>query len=276
MQQKKRSQSVFYGENSLFLKIRRFFIMVHYKSYCDLISESKRTYLSFGWWILEPLALMVIYYLVFKYFLSIRTENFAFYILVSLTFWQWFHKSVNCGLNTINLSGPVIAKIKINKLFFPTVAIYTDLIKSFLAIGVLLVIVNVLVSPLSWYYAWLPILIAIQLLLIIAVTYFFSLIVPFFPDIRPLIDLFLRGLMFASAIFYPIDSLPESVRSYLYYNPIAYLLDCYRKILIYHEAMPQGSVYYLANLALVSISLIFFSIWIEKKMGILYVKLLMK
>ncbi|MBM9513032.1 ABC transporter permease [Desulfogranum marinum] len=241
-----------------------------------MISESKRTYLSFAWWILEPLAMMLIYYIVFSSFLNIRTENFAFYILVSLTFWQWFHKSVNSSLNSINQSGGFISKININKLFFPTVAVYTDLIKSLVAISVLIVVVVTLNHSVSWQYVWLPIVLVVQLLFTVAIAYFFSLIIPFSPDLRVLVDLVLRGVMFASAIFYPIENLPEFIQENLCYNPIAYLLDCYRKILIFDGVITLRDIYYLGLLAIVSTAVIMFTLLLEKKVGNFYLKILMK
>jgi lipopolysaccharide transport system permease protein len=43
----------------------RYFELVFYKTYADLRAEAARTYISFLWWILDPLINMVVFYFVF-------------------------------------------------------------------------------------------------------------------------------------------------------------------------------------------------------------------
>ena len=51
--------------------------LVLYKTYAELRAESARTYIGFLWWIIEPIADMATYYLVFAVLLRNRTEDFV-------------------------------------------------------------------------------------------------------------------------------------------------------------------------------------------------------
>ena len=52
------------------------------------------------------------------------------------------------------------------------------------------------------------------------------------PDLRYVIDNGLLLLMFVSGVFFSIEGLSEPVKSVLYLNPVALLLDAYRLVLL--------------------------------------------
>lgn len=259
------------------MKIEKSFVsLILYKSYCNLAAESKKTILSMGWWIVEPLLTMVIYYIVFAYFLNMKTENFVIYLLISLTFWQWFSKSVNSSMNAINDAGNIIGKVYINKLFFPITVFVTDIIKTTLVVVILLVVLNIAGFYINMEYLLLPFLFIVQSLFTLAVIFWVSLIIPFFPDLRIFIDLLLKGLMFASAIFYPIDILPDMVKEYMFLNPVAMLLDGYRNILMYDDISILSNISYYLWLALFSLLAIYSAKRFENKVSNTYIKVILK
>jgi lipopolysaccharide transport system permease protein len=257
------------------MKKNNFFELVFYKSYFSLISESKRTILSMGWWVLEPILTMLVYYVVFAYFLNIKAENYVFYLLISLVFFQWFAKSVTSSMNTINDSGSIISKIATNKLFFPLTAFTVDLIKTTVVVIILIIGLNIFSFTVNFSYVYLPLILIAQFIFTLSVAFWVALIIPFFPDIRILVDLLIRGLMFASAIFYPIQSLPQQVQEYMVYNPIAILLEGYRQILLYGSFSFESSYYYLV-LIFISVILLVAAILFERKASNSYIKIILK
>lgn len=56
----------------------------------------------------------------------------------------------------------------------------------------------------------------------------------YFRDIEYLYNIFIMLLMYASALFYPVDIIPESFRQYLYLNPVFLLIDQFRDIIMYN------------------------------------------
>ena len=257
------------------MKKNNFFELVLYKSYFSLLSESKRTILSVGWWVLEPLLTMVVYYIVFAYFLNIQAENFVFYLLISLVFFQWFSKSISSSMNTINDSGSVIGKIAINKLFFPLTSFLIDFVKIVVVIFILLVGLNIFDFTVNDSYIFLPVIFIAQFIFTLSIVFWVALIIPFFPDFRILIDLLLRGLMFASAIFYPLDRLSQQIQEYMIFNPIAILLDGYRQILMYNNFTFEDSQYFFI-LILISSVLLIGAVLFEKKVSNSYIKVILK
>ena len=105
----------------------------------------------------------------------------------------------------------------------------------------------------SWYYAALPALLLIQLMLIMGCTYIAAALIPFLPDLRVLLDNALRAMLFLSGIFYAGDSLPEHIQPWFYLNPMAVLIDAYRDVLMHAQWPDWTRLNWVACLALVLI-----------------------
>lgn len=55
----------------------------------------------------------------------------------------------------------------------------------------------------------------------------------FMRDISQFIGLVLTMLLFMSPIFYPASALPESVRDYLYLNPLTFIIEQSRAVILF-------------------------------------------
>nr|WP_281401816.1 ABC transporter permease [Thalassotalea piscium] len=237
------------------------------------MAESKKTYLSFLWWFFEPMLLMVIYYLVFGLILSVETEDFVSYLLIGLVVWQWLFRTVTNSANSITDAGSIIGKVSINKVFFPAVTVLTDAAKSLFVFLVLFLYLFIVGYEITSAYWVLPLLFASELLLVIAISLWAALIVPFLPDVKILINSVLMAMMFASGIFYSTDLIPPSIENYFYLNPMAYLIQCYRDVLL------EGNVpdlVYLSKMTFVFIILILGALAFAKRFNNSYFKVVLR
>ena len=64
----------------------------------------------------------------------------------------------------------------------------------------------------------------------------------FFADIKYLYGIFLTLLMYMSAIFYPVDNLPETVQKVVNMNPV-YLMILFARECVMYGRVPQGWVW---------------------------------
>ena len=107
----------------------------------------------------------------------------------------------------------------------------------------------------SWpYLALLPVL-TVNLVFILGLTFVLSAVVPFFLDIRIIMDHVLRALFFLSGIFFVLSEVPEPYQSILRLNPMSTFIEMYRTILI-HSDWPNWQhlgLILLASLALCAI-----------------------
>ena len=206
--------------------------LVWYKAYADLRVEASRGYLGIFWWALEPLLYMCAFYIVFGILFQRGGEDYIAFLLVGLVAWRWFDNTIKLGASSLVANMGLMQQVYIPKIVFPTVTIVTNTVKFLVVLTILLVFLLFYgIDPgITWLA--LPGLLAVQLLLIVASTWLVSVIVPFIPDIRVIIDSVLTLLFFISGIFFDIESLPVQLADYLRLNPMATLIESYRKVLV--------------------------------------------
>ena len=103
---------------------------------------------------------------------------------------------------------------------------------------------------------WLIPLLAVQVILTIAVTLIGSAVIVFFRDMRFVVPLLTQVWMYATPIIYPVDLVPERLRPYYFLNPMASIIDGYRRVLVMGQG-PRLSALLLS--AVVSLLLLFAS-----------------
>ncbi|NOR69480.1 MAG: ABC transporter permease [Methylomarinum sp.] len=202
------------------------------KAIFNLRSEVHHNYLSYGWWILEPLLHMVVYYLVFDLLLQRGGENYPVFLLTGLIPWMWFLKAVNGSSNSIITGQNLMLQVGIPSVVFPLVSLLQATLKQ---IPVFILLFGFLwlqdYSPGALWWALVPV-IAVQTLLTIAVASMVAAIIPFIRDLIYLVPTGLTLLMFLSGIFYDYRTISPEWQSLFLLNPMAFLLKCYRELFI--------------------------------------------
>lgn len=216
-----------------FREISRFWQLVIIKVRFNLRSEAAQSYLSYAWWVLEPLLFMVVFFVVFKILLHRGTENFIAFLLCGIVPWLWFAKTVNQSGMSIMQGKGLISQVYLPKTFFPLVLIGQNSVKQLFAFVLLFsyLIYDGYSPTAKWL--WLIPIVLTQFTLIMAVCFVVAFLVPYARDIKYLIEAGVRMLMFASGLFYSYtDVLLPRHRDLFLMNPMANLIVNYRKVLL--------------------------------------------
>jgi len=199
----------------------------------NLRAEAARFYLNYLWWVLEPLLLVLVFYLVFEIFLDRGGENFLVFLLLGKIPYLWFAKSVNNSARSIQAGRGLINQMAIPKPFFPLLVVAQDTFKQLVVMATLLSTLAAMgfLPEISWFA--LPAIMVVQLLLVIAVSLFVAAVVPVVPDFQYIVNTGMIMLMFASGIFYDYRfALDADLQSYFLLNPLARLIEAYRDALM--------------------------------------------
>lgn len=250
------------------MRTKTFFDLLIYKTEANLRTEVSRYYLNYLWWVIEPVLMMGVFYVVFGVFMSRNTENFVAFLLCGLTFWNWFARSINNASASIKQGQGLMMQVDIRKVFFPMEVVLRDCFKLMFTLGLLLVFLVFYPTPISATWLALPLIMAVQLCLVAGGAILCAAVVPFVPDLKFIIGTALHLMFFGSGIFFNIESivLPEH-RSIMYLNPMAGLLKAYRQILIY-DVWPDW--FYLAKVLLFAMLLLTFSLWLVFRLDHIY------
>lgn len=222
-----------HSDSGTFKKLFLFWQLIFIKVRFNLRSEAAQSYLSYAWWLLEPLLLMGVFYVVFEILLHRGTENFVVFLLCGIIPWLWFAKSVMQSGNSITAGRGLLSQTYLPKQFFPLVVIGQASVKQMFVFVLLLAVLFEYGYPRSFDWLWLFPIIFTQLLLITAVSFMVAFLVPFARDIQYLVDAVLKMGMFGSGVFYSYKDvfLPEHRECFLM-NPMANLIVNYRNVLM--------------------------------------------
>jgi ABC-type polysaccharide/polyol phosphate export permease len=114
----------------------------------------------------------------------------------------------------------------------PSVVVVTNLIHYLFALPVLLALMIATGSPLHLSLLFLPILVALQFVLLIGLTHFFSSINVTFRDIQHLLGNALTLIFFLCPIIYPPSTVPGPFKFTVDWNPLALLTMGYQDVIL--------------------------------------------
>lgn len=202
------------------------------KAIFNLRSETQRNYLSYLWWIIEPLLHMVVYFMVFGFLLQRGGEGFTTFLLTGLVPWMWFSKAVSGSSNSIIAGQGLMLQVGIPSIVFPLVSLLQASLKQAPVFLVLFAFVWLQGHPPELHWLALIPVVFTQMLLTIMFGCMLAAMIPFIRDLGQLVPTGMTFVMFLSGIFYSYERIPADWQDVFLMNPIAFLLKCYREIFI--------------------------------------------
>ena len=200
----------------------------------DIRARYKQTALGAAWAVLQPLSLMIVFTLVFDKVARIPTDGtpYPLFSFSALIFWSFFSTSMSQGTFAMTSNSNLVRKIYFPRetlLLAVMLSASLDLAIACAMLGVLLVLYG---STISWTVLWVPLLLGLQVLFTLALICFTSAVHVYFRDIGHALSLGLQLWMFATPVAYPMSVVPQSVRSWYLLNPMAPIIDGYRRAII--------------------------------------------
>ncbi len=225
------------------IKAINFINLILYRSVSELRSEGSRTYISYLWWIIEPLMSLAVYYVAFKYIFHRQTEYFALFLFIGVVNYRFFSGTVTRSSTSITSGKGLMQLVYVHKSIFPLTVVAVNLIK--FCITLLLVVAAVWLSGLvpSWPYLMLPVLIGLLLLFTAGVSMICAAITPFFPDFQVILNTLMHLLVFVSGVFFDVRQMPDPVRSMMLLNPLTVFNEQFRAVLLYRQ-WPDASSFW--------------------------------
>jgi len=217
------------------MKSHQLFAVIWEKSKLNLKSEAAVNYLSYCWWLFEPVIHMLCYYLVFELLLNRGGPDFVYFLLTGLVPWLWFAKIVNQGSMSLIGGQNLMGQIFIPKLFFPLVFVTQCSVKQLMVFSILLVFL--LLSGFGASAHWLAsvLVMVVQLLFMIPVVCMLAVLVAFVRDLNFVIPTLLQFMFFCSGIFFSIDTIAPQYHDLFFINPMAGLIHQYRETLLHNH-----------------------------------------
>lgn len=226
-------------------------------------SRYKDSVLGILWSVLQPLLMVILLTIVFSTMFSRSIENFPVYLMAGRTMFRGFTATVGESIGAIKGNANIIQKTAAPKYIFILGSIISSLID--FGISFLLLIGLMIVTGATFPVHTIPLaIIPIISLLIMATgaSFIMSILNVYYSDIRHLWTVVVQLIMYASALFYPMDHIPMYYRRWLLLNPVFWIIDQFRDFFVYGQ---MHNLLNIVNSLLLSAIILVFGIILYKK-----------
>lgn len=197
----------------------------------------KQSLLGGAWAILQPLSLMIIYTLVFSLLAKVPSDEvpYPLFSYVGLVPWVFLATSITFGVPSLLDNLNLVTKTQFPREILPLGAIGSGFFDFLIASTISVILAIYYGTTFSWTIAWLPLIVAVQVMLTIGITLIGSAIIVRHRDVRFIVPLGLQIWLYASPIIYPISLVPEGIRPFYMLNPMAGIIQSYRRVILNGE-----------------------------------------
>ncbi len=200
----------------------------------DVSIRYKQSAVGIAWAVLQPLVLMVIFTIVFRYFAGFRSDGYPYplFVLCALLPWQYFARALSSTSDSLVSSASLVTKVYFPRLILPISKTISGLVD--FAIGLVLLVVVLAwyrVVP-GWELLLLPVFIAIAMLAAFAIGLWFTALNVRYRDIGLVVPFIIQIWMYGSPIAYSVQLVPEHWRWIYSINPMVGVSEGFRWALL--------------------------------------------
>ena len=194
--------------------------------------------LGAAWTILNPLAMILVYTVIFSQVMQSRLPGvdtafaYSIYLCAGILSWGLFSEITSRGQSMFLDNANLIKKISFPRICLPLIVVLSACV-NFAIIFTLFTTFLILSGNFpGWvFFAVFPIL-ALQVIFSIGLAMILGILNVFFRDVGQFFGIFIQFWFWLTPIVYPATILPESVRDLLLLNPLAPMIGAYQTILV--------------------------------------------
>lgn len=229
--------------------------LIHASAKREVLGRYRGSALGLLWSFFNPLFMLAVYTFVFSEVFKARWSagsesktEFALVLFAGLLVFNLFAECINRAPGLILSNPNYVKKVVFPLEILPFVGLLSAAYHMLISLGVLLAAYVVLLGLPHPTALLLPLVILPFGLFVMGVSWVLASLGVYLRDISQFIGLVTTSLMFISPIFYPASALPESYRYLLYLNPLSWVIEMTRDLLLWGRTPDLGLIliYWLA------------------------------
>lgn len=191
----------------------------------------RRSVLGYVWSVLNPLLIMIVMTIVFSSMFSRNIENFPVYLFCGQLLFNFMNSSTHQATQSITGNAAMLKKAYVPKYIFTVAKITSCAVDMVFSFGALLIVMIFTGTRFSWYNLLFPFVIVQLYLFCIGLGLFLAQASVFFRDVEFIYNAVTTAWMYLTPIFYPIESLGESLGNLIKtLNPMCFYVTQFRDL----------------------------------------------
>ncbi len=219
-------------------------------------AKYRNTMLGAAWAVLSPLAMILVYTMIFSQVMQSKLPGnasqygYSIYLCAGILTWGLFSEILARSQNVFLENANLLKKISFPRICLPVIVVLNALLNFAIIFGLFTAFLILSGQfPGAVFLLLLPV-IALQVLLALGLGMVLGVLNVFFRDVGQFFTIFLQFWFWLTPIVYPASIVPESVREAMKFNPMAALIQACQDILVAGRAPAWGDLLPGAVLAL--------------------------
>lgn len=199
----------------------------------DLIVRYRTPVMGVGWALATPLAQMLVFTLVFTRVARIDVGmSYPLYAYIGLTAWTFTAASLREASDSLSGNPVLLTKVRFPREVLPMASVCTALIDFVVATILVFGVMRLYGVRVTWTVVLFPMVLAVHLVFNTGLALLLAIANLRWRDVRHVFDVVITVWMFASAVVYPAQRIGGRAGALLALNPMTYLIEAYRDVLV--------------------------------------------
>lgn len=207
----------------------------------DVVGRYKGSALGLAWSFFNPVFMLAVYTFVFSVVFKARwglggeesKTQFAVVLFVGMIVHGLFAEVLNRAPGLILANVNYVKKVVFPLEILPAISMGAALFHSLISLGVLLAAFVLFNGYPHWTAVFIPLVLLPLVILTLGLAWMLASLGVFLRDVGQTIGIITTVMMFLSPVFYPVTALPEEFRPWLMANPLTFIIEQAREVLIW-------------------------------------------
>lgn len=209
----------------------------------EVVGRYKGSVMGLLWSFLNPLFMLFVFTFVFSVVFKARwgigaeetKTQFAVVLFAGLIVHGLFAEVLNRAPNLILSNVSYVKKVLFPLEILPGIAMGAALFHSFVSLVVLLVAFTLFNGYLQWTAVFMPLVLLPLVILTLGIAWLLASLGVFLRDVSQTIGIVTMVMLFLSPVFYPVTALPETFQPWMMANPLTFIIEQARGVLIWGQ-----------------------------------------
>jgi lipopolysaccharide transport system permease protein len=227
----------------------------------EVVGRYKGSAMGLGWSLFNPILLLTVYTFVFAVVFKARwgvdvgesRAEFALILFVGLIIHGLFAEVINRAPSLVLANQNYVKKVVFPLELLPVISLGAALFHALISMIVLLTAFYLVMGFVHWTVVLLPLVMIPLLVLVTGLSWMLASLGVFLRDVAQTVGIITMLMMFLAPVVYPITAVPERFRPWLMANPITFIIEQARQVIIWgHLPSFAGLLIYLMASILVA------------------------
>ncbi|MHB1245875.1 MAG: ABC transporter permease [Sulfuriferula sp.] len=207
----------------------------------EVVGRYKGSAMGLAWSFFNPVFMLTVYTFVFSVIFKSRwgvgreesKTQFAVVLFVGIIVHSLFAEVLNRAPGQILTNVNYVKKVVFPLETLPVIAMGAALFHTFISLGVLLAAFALFNGYLHWTAIFTPLVFLPLVILTLGLAWMLASLGVFLRDVGQTIGIITTVMMFLAPVFYPTTAIPEEIRPWMMANPLTFIIEQAREVLIW-------------------------------------------